>query len=195
MLRQQEANKSGAYRSLSDYIAPKNSGREDYIGGFIATAGLGVEEYVEKLKAEGDDYNSIMVKVLADRLAEAFAEKLHQQVRKEYWGYAADENLTIQDMLREKYRGIRPAFGYPSLRDHSEKLKLFKLLNGEENTGVALTESFMMQPAASVCGLYFASEEAKYFDVNKISKEQAEDYAVRSKKDVKAVERSLSNIL
>ncbi|WP_163192578.1 methionine synthase [Clostridium thermarum] len=195
MLRQQEVNQKGEYRCLADYIAPKDSGIADYLGGFIVTAGLGADEYVEKLKAEGDDYKAIMIKVLADRLAEAFAELLHMQVRKEYWGYAQDEELSVQEMLREKYRGIRPAFGYPSLRDHSEKLKLFELLKVQENTGVSLTESFMMQPAATVCGLYFASEEAKYFDINKISMEQAADYAVRSNKDLKAVEKYLSNIL
>jgi 5-methyltetrahydrofolate--homocysteine methyltransferase len=195
MLRQQELNQKGEYRCLADYIAPKYSGKVDYIGSFIVTAGLGVEEYVEKLKAEGDDYKAIMIKVLADRLAEAFAEQLHMQVRKEYWGYAPDENLPIQAMLREKYRGIRPAFGYPSLRDHSEKVKLFELLQGIENTGVSLTESFMMQPAASVCGLFFAAEEAKYFDINKISREQAVEYAARSNKDIKAVEKYLRNIL
>lgn len=195
MLRQQEINKSGEYRCLADYIAPKEYKKEDYIGGFIVTAGIGVQEYVDKLKAEGDDYQAIMIKVLADRLAEAFAEKLHQQVRKEYWGYAPEEDLPIQSLLREKYRGIRPAFGYPSLRDHSEKIKLFQLLKGQENVGVSLTESFMMEPAASVCGLFFGAEEAKYFDINKISKEQAIDYAVRSDKDIKYVEKNLSNIL
>ena len=195
MLRQQEINKSGEFRCLADYIAPKKSGKEDYIGGFIATAGIGVQEYVDKLKVEGDDYAAIMIKVLADRLAEALAERLHQQVRMEYWGYAPEENLPVQSLLREKYRGIRPAFGYPSLRDHSEKVKLFELLEGEKNTGVSLTESFMMEPAASVCGLYFGAEEAKYFDINKISMEQAKDYAVRSNKGIKYIERNLSNIL
>lgn len=165
MQRQQKVNAKEEYRCLADYIAPKDSGITDYLGGFIVTAGLGVEEYVSKLNAEGDDYRAIMVKVLADRLAEAFAEQLHMQIRREYWGYAAEEDLSIQEMLREKYRGIRPAFGYPCLKDHGEKAKLFELLKGEENTGVSLTETCMMKPAASVCGLIFASEEAKYFEV------------------------------
>ncbi|NLZ49092.1 MAG: methionine synthase [Clostridiales bacterium] len=165
MQRQQKVNAKKEYRCLADYIAPKDSGRADYIGGFIVTAGIGVEEYVEKLNAEGDDYRAIMVKILADRLAEAFAEYLHMQIRREYWGYAPDENLSIQDLFREKYKGIRPAFGYPCLKNHDEKTKLFDLLKGEENIGVSLTETFMMKPAASVCGLIFASEEAKYFEV------------------------------
>lgn len=165
MQRQQKVNEKEEYRCLADYIAPKDSGKADYLGGFIVTAGIGVEEYAQKLKAEGDDYKAIMVKVLADRLAEAFAEQLHMQIRRDYWGYGADEDLSIQDMLREKYRGIRPAFGYPSLKDHREKTKLFDLLKGEENTGVSLTETYMMKPAASVCGLIFAAEEAKYFEL------------------------------
>jgi len=165
MQRQQKVNQKEEYRCLADYIAPKDSGKADYIGGFIVTAGHGVEEYAEKLKKDGDDYRAIMVKVLADRLAEAFAEQLHMQIRRKYWGYASDEDLSIQDMLREKYRGIRPAFGYPCLKEHKEKTKLFDLLKGEENTGVSLTETYMMKPAASVCGLIFASEEAKYFEV------------------------------
>lgn len=150
MQRQQKVNQKEEYRCLADYIAPKDSGKADYIGGFIVTAGHGVEEYAEKLKKDGDDYRAIMVKVLADRLAEAFAEQLHMQIRRKYWGYASDEDLSIQDMLREKYRGIRPAFGYPCLKEHKEKTKLFDLLKGEENTGVSLTETYMMKPATSV---------------------------------------------
>ena len=145
MQRQQKVNQKEEYRCLADYIAPKDSGKADYIGGFIVTAGHGVEEYAEKLKKDGDDYRAIMVKVLADRLAEAFAEQLHMQIRRKYWGYASDEDLSIQDMLREKYRGIRPAFGYPCLKEHKEKTKLFDLLKGEENTGVSLTETYMMK--------------------------------------------------
>lgn len=195
MLRQQEVNKSGKYRCLSDYIAPKESGANDYIGGFIVTAGIGIQQYVEKLKAEGDEYEAIMVKVLADRLAEALAEQLHLQIRKDYWGYAPDEKLSVEELLRGKYRGIRPAFGYPSLRDHSEKAKLFELLGGEINTGVTLTESFMMKPVASVCGLYFGAEDAGYFDINRIGRDQTTDYAGRSGRDIKEVEKNLNNIL
>jgi 5-methyltetrahydrofolate--homocysteine methyltransferase len=195
LLRQQEVIKNTDFKSLSDFIAPKESGVIDYIGSFIVTAGVGAKEYGEKLKAQGDEYGSIMVRVLADRLAEALAELLHLQVRKEYWGYAADENVSMDQLFKGNYRGIRPAFGYPSLRDHSEKTKLFKLLDGENNTGVSLTESYMMDPTASVCGLYFGAKEARYFDIHRIGKDQVEDYINRSGKNVRDVNRNLSNIL
>lgn len=195
MLRQQEANKNNEYKCLSDYIAPKSSKIGDYIGGFIVTAGIGIQNYVEKYKATGDEYSAIMVKTLADRLAEAFAELLHLKVRKEYWGYASDENISLNDLFKGKYRGIRPAFGYPCLRDHSEKLKLFELLNGQINTSVSLTENYMMEPAASICGLYFASKEAKYFDIYRIDNFQVEDYVKRSGKNIKEIEKSLNNLL
>ncbi|MCX7885349.1 MAG: methionine synthase, partial [Caloramator sp.] len=194
MLRQQEVNKSNEYRCLSDYIAPKNSGITDYIGGFIVTSGIGAKEYAESLKSKGDDYGAIMVKLLADRLAEAFAEYLHLMIRKEYWGYAADENLSIEALLKGDYQGIRPAFGYPSLRDHSEKEKLFKLLNGE-SIGVSLTGNYMMEPAASVSGLYFAAKEAKYFDIYKIDREQFEDYVKRNGKSSEEVQKVLNSII
>lgn len=196
MLRQQEVKKDGIYRSLSDYVAPKESEVKDYIGGFIITAGLGVEEYSNKLRESGDEYGAIMIKLLADRLAEAFAELLHQEIRKNYWGYSKNENLEVSEILKGSYRGIRPAFGYPSLRDHAEKVKLFELLKGQENTGITLTEGgYMMSPVASVSGLYFGNEEAKYFDINKIAKDQIEDYVNRSGKQVEEVERILNNIL
>ncbi|MCM8709545.1 methionine synthase [Clostridium sp. SYSU_GA19001] len=194
MLRQQEVNKSNEYRCLSDYIAPKNSGITDYIGGFIVTSGIGAKEYAESLKSKGDDYGAIMVKLLADRLAEAFAEYLHLMIRKEYWGYAADENLSVEALLKGDYQGIRPAFGYPSLRDHSEKEKLFKLLNGE-SIGVSLTGNYMMEPAASVSGLYFAAKEAKYFDIYKIDREQFEDYVKRNGKTSEDVQKVLNSII
>lgn len=194
-LRQQEVKKDGVYFSLSDFIAPKDSNVDDYIGGFIVTSGLGANEYAEKLKENGDDYGAIMVKILADRLAESFAEVLHLEVRNNYWGYSKDEDKNLKDIFRGSYRGIRPAFGYPSLRDHSEKVKLFKLLNGEENTGVELTESFMMTPVASVCGLYFGSDKAKYFDIHRIDKEQAINYSERKDSNLEATEKLLSNIL
>ena len=188
MLRQQEVNKnSSEYKCLSDYIAPKESGIKDYIGGFITTFGIGTDEYSEKLKAEGDDYSSIMVKLLSDRLAEALAEKLHLDIRKDIWGYAADEDLTIKELLRSKFIGIRPAFGYPCLKDHSEKVKLFELINKEEKSGVKLTESYMMDPVSSVCGLYFGSPEIKYFDGRKISEDQLLDYAKRANKDIEKI--------
>lgn len=194
MLRQQEVRQDQIYRSLSDYIAPKSSGLTDYLGGFIVTAGIGVKEYAAALQAAGDDYSALLVKILADRLAEAFAELLHKQVRTEYWGYSTGENISIEEMLRMKYEGIRPAFGYPSLRDHTEKAKLFTLLDGN-SIGVALTESFMMDPGASVCGLYFAAKEAQYFDINKIDQEQFADYCKRSGRTSQELAKSLGTVL
>ncbi|OPJ59334.1 methionine synthase [Clostridium oryzae] len=193
-LRQQQENKSDIYRCLSDYIAPKNSGVKDYIGGFIVTAGIGAAEYSEKLKASGDDYGSIMVKILADRLAEAFSEYLHMEVRKNYWAYSPDEAIPLGQLPKSNYRGIRPAFGYPSLRDHSEKTKLFELLD-TNSTGVSLTESYMMTPSASVCGLYFGGEYAKYFEMSKITSDQLKDYANRCGKNIDDVKKNLSSLL
>lgn len=193
-LRQQVARQDTTLRSLADYIAPGSSGRQDYLGGFIVTAGLGAASYAEKLRAEHDDYGAIMVKMLADRLAEAFAELLHERVRRQYWGYAPDENLAIEDLLRQKYSGIRPAFGYPSLRDHTEKAQLFELLDGQ-SIGVTLTDSSMMEPAASVCGLYFAADEAKYFDISEIDRDQFADYQQRTGRSKKDLARSLGPIL
>ncbi len=194
MLRQQVFRKDNEYRSLSDYITPKTSNRKDYLGGFIVTAGIGAHEYSESLKIAGDDYSALMVKLLADRLAEAFAELLHLKVRKEFWGYAADEDLSLEYLLKSKYEGIRPAFGYPSLRDHTEKDKLFMLLDGHA-IGVSLTESFMMEPAASVCGLYFGSRQAKYFDINKIDRDQFDDYLRRNGRTSRELARSLGSVL
>jgi 5-methyltetrahydrofolate--homocysteine methyltransferase len=195
LLRQQEVLKNTDFKCLSDYIAPKESGFTDYIGGFVVTGGVGAKEYGENLKAMGDDYGALMVRVLADRLAEALAEYLHLQVRKEYWGYSHHENLTLEQLLKGEYRGIRPAFGYPSLRDHSEKKKLFELLDAENNTGVYLTENYMMDPTASVCGLYFGAEEAKYFDIYRVAKDQIKDYSSRSRTDISSTEKLLANIL
>jgi len=191
VFRQQEELQDNIYSSLSDYIAPKESGKIDYIGGFIVTSGIGAKEYADKLKEDGDEYGALMVRVLADRLAEAFAEYMHLLVRKEYWGFSPLEDLSKEDILKGKYRGIRPAFGYPSLRDHSEKTKLFELLEGEKNTGVYLTESYMMDPTASVCGLYFGSDKVKYFNVNRITKEQLSEYAIKSKKSEDEIKKSL----
>ena len=193
MLRQQES-RSGQFMCLADYIAPKASGIRDYLGGFIVTAGIGVKEYAEKLAAAGDDYSALMVKILADRLAEALAELLHQRVRTGYWGYAPDEKLTIEELHRMKYKGIRPAFGYPSLRDHTEKERLFALLDGG-SIGVSLTENFMMDPAASVCGLYFASRDAVYFDISKIDGDQFADYVQRSGRTKGELAKSLGSVL
>ncbi|GAB4143316.1 MAG: methionine synthase [Planctomycetaceae bacterium] len=191
MLRQQwERKGQKEFRSLVDYVAPLESGRCDYIGAFAVTAGIGCPELAEQFEAEHDDYHAIMTKAIADRLAEAFAEYLHQRVRKE-WGYGGDEKLSKEELIAEKYRGIRPAFGYPACPDHTRKTDLFQLLNAEENTGISLTESFAMMPAASVSGLYFAHPQARYFSVDRISREQVEDYARRTGMTVAETERWL----
>jgi 5-methyltetrahydrofolate--homocysteine methyltransferase len=191
MLRQQEEIGDGKpNRSLADFIAPTESGIVDFLGGFAVTAGLGANDLSARYEADHDDYHSIMVKALADRLAEAFAEYLHARARKD-WGYGAEERLTGDDLVHERYRGIRPAFGYPACPDHSEKPKLFALL-GAERTGMALTESFAMTPAASVSGLYFAHPQAKYFNVGRIGRDQLEDYAARKGMDVAKAERWLA---
>ncbi len=195
-LRQQSAKHDNMFNSaLSDYIAPKDSGKIDYMGAFAITAGIGVDELVEEYQSQNDDYSAIMVKVLADRLAEAGAEYLHDIVRKEYWGYETNDSRSIDELFKEKYRGIRPAPGYPSLPDHSEKKLLFELLDAENNLGITLTESYMMQPAASVCGLYFAHPVAKYFPVGKIGKDQVLDYKRRKGISTDQAERWLSSIL
>lgn len=192
MLRQQWERKGQKdFRSLADYIAPRDSGRQDYIGAFAVTAGLGCAELVAKFEADHDDYNSIMTKALADRLAEAFAEYLHKQVRIE-WAYGANEGLTDEDLIAEKYRGIRPAFGYPACPDHRPKRELFDLLNAEKNTGITLTESFAMWPAASVSGLYFAHPQARYFSVDRVTRDQIVDYAARTGTSVELAERWLA---
>ncbi|MGB1038979.1 MAG: vitamin B12 dependent-methionine synthase activation domain-containing protein [Bacteroidia bacterium] len=165
--------------SLADYIAPKSSNKTDYIGAFAVTAGIGIESMIDKYEADHDDYNSIMVKAIADRLAEAFAEYMHKYVRTELWGYSHDESLSNNELIREKYQGIRPAAGYPACPDHTEKEKLWTLLNVEENTGISLTESFAMYPTASVSGLYFSHPKSKYFAIGKIDKDQVSDYASR----------------
>ncbi|MDF0673130.1 MAG: methionine synthase [Nitrospira sp.] len=191
-LRQQSEKPAGQPNlSLADYVAPKESGRQDYIGAFAVTAGLGLDELCKRFDKDHDDYNSIMAKALADRLAEAFAEFLHKRVREE-WGYGKNEQLTNDDLIRERYRGIRPAPGYPACPDHTEKKLLFDLLEVEKNTGITLTESFAMLPAAAVSGFYFAHPDAKYFAVGKIGKDQVEDYARRKGMDLRTVERWLS---
>ncbi len=190
MLRQQEPIADGRpNRSLADFVAPKESLAPDYIGAFAVTAGIGVDALVKEFEAQHDDYNAIIVKALADRLAEAFAEFLHAQARKD-WGYATDEHLTAEEMTAEKYRGIRPAFGYPACPDHTEKTELFNLL-GAPAMGITLTESFAMMPAASVSGVYFSHPEAKYFNVGRLGKDQVEDYAARKGMTVAEIERWL----
>jgi len=179
-LRQQGEKGSGIVNlSLGDFIAPKSSGKSDYIGGFAVTAGIGLEKLVEAFDAQYDDYNSIMSKALADRLAEAFAECLHEKVRKEFWAYNSDEALDKEDLIKEQYPGIRPAPGYPACPDHTEKITLFELLDAQNNTGIILTESLAMYPAAAVSGWYFSHPESKYFGLGKIAKDQVQDYATR----------------
>lgn len=192
MLRQQ-LNKSDDQPNfcLSDFVAPREEGRIDYIGAFAVTAGHNVDALVEKFERDHDDYNAILAKALADRLAEAFAEYLHKRVREE-WGYGCCENLTYDDLIRERYRGIRPAPGYPACPDHTEKRTLFRLLEAEKNTGIILTENLAMHPASSVCGLYFSHPQARYFNLGKIERDQVEDYAHRKGMEVREVERWLA---
>jgi 5-methyltetrahydrofolate--homocysteine methyltransferase len=194
-LRQQTQKPNKPNTALADFIAPKETGKADYIGGFAVTAGLGAAETVKKFEAANDDYSAIMIKGLADRLAEAFAERLHERVRKESWGYASEENLTAQEFLKEKYQGIRPAPGYPACPDHTEKQTLFHLLDAQKHTSIKLSESFMMIPAASVSGYYFSHPRSHYFFVGKISKDQVEDYAHRKGMTVKTVEKWLAPII
>lgn len=180
--QQQEKNTTdNSLLSLADFIAPKESGKQDYIGGFVVTAGGGVDEIAGEFERKGDDYTAIMIKALADRLAEAFAEHLHQRVRREFWGYAQDEALNNEALIKEQYQGIRPAPGYPACPDHTEKATLFKLLNATENTGVSLTEHFAMYPTAAVSGWYFAHPQAKYFGVGKLGEDQILSLAKRKK--------------
>jgi 5-methyltetrahydrofolate--homocysteine methyltransferase len=179
------------FRALADYVAPVESGRTDYLGAFAVTTGLGCDELCLRFHREHDDYNSIMAKALADRLAEAFAELLHEKARRD-WGYGHGERLTGEELIAEKYRGIRPAPGYPSQPDHTEKRTLFDLLAAEESTGIRLTESYAMWPAASVCGLYFAHPQARYFAVDRITREQVEDYTRRKAMPLAQIERWLA---
>jgi 5-methyltetrahydrofolate--homocysteine methyltransferase len=195
-LRNQEHKADGSPNlCLSDFIAPLDSGRIDYIGAFAVTAGLGIEKILEQYSRNLDDYRSIMIKALADRLAEAFTELLHLKIRKEYWGYAADESLSLEELFMEKYQGIRPAHGYPACPEHSEKETLFRLLQAEQNTGIKLTESYSMYPAASVSGLVFAHPQSRYFFVGNISQDQVKDYAIRKQKPVSIVESLLASNL
>ncbi len=195
-LRQQMVRDKGrANMALADFIAPQGSRVDDYIGGFAVTAGFGLDQVVERFEQTHDDYSAIMAKALADRLAEAFAERMHERVRREFWGYAPDEALDNRSLVREEYRGIRPAPGYPACPDHTEKRLLFDLLDAEKCTGIRLTESFAMLPAASVSGLYFAHPDSRYFGVSKIERDQVADYARRKSMSVKEVERWLAPIL
>jgi len=180
---------------LADFIAPEDSGKQDWVGGFAVTAGLGIEPHLERFRAEFDDYNAILLKALADRLAEALAERLHHRVRTEFWGYAADEALDNEALIAEKYSGIRPAPGYPACPEHSEKRTLFDLLDAERNAGMILTEGFAMLPAAAVSGYYFSHPRSQYFVVGRVSKEQVADYARRKGVDRAQAERWLASNL
>jgi 5-methyltetrahydrofolate--homocysteine methyltransferase len=180
---------------LADFIAPAETGITDTMGLFAVTAGKGIEPWVKSFEDDNDDYSSIMLKILADRLAEAFAEFLHEKVRKEYWGYAKDEELSLPELLKESYQGIRPAPGYPACPEHSEKVTLFEVLDAPEKAGITLTENFMMQPAASVSGYYFAHPESRYFNLGRILDDQVEDYAKRKKLGLDQTRKLLSSSL
>ncbi len=195
-IRQQTIKSSGIPNiALSDYISPRENGINDYIGMFAVTAGIGIEKIIEHFEKQHDDYNSIMTKAIADRLAEAFTELLHKKVRMDFWGYSEDEKLSNKDLIDEKYIGTRPAPGYPAQPDHTEKLKIWRLLNVEKNTSITLTESLAMYPAASVCGLYFAHPDSKYFTVGKIGKDQVDDYRKRKGISLREAEKWLRPIL
>jgi 5-methyltetrahydrofolate--homocysteine methyltransferase len=192
-LRQQ--HDKGSERSnlcLADFIAGETGEMSDYLGFFALTTGIGIEQTLKKLQDRHDDYTSILLKALADRLAEAFAEHLHARIRREFWGYETGDPIVNEDLIAEKYRGIRPAPGYPACPDHSEKRLLFDFLEVEKQTQIRLTENFAMHPAASVCGFYFAHPEAKYFGVGRIGKDQVEDYAKRKGIDLATAEKYLA---
>jgi len=180
MLRQQKAgSNSDTFWSLSDFVAPAESKTSDYIGAFAVSAGIDSDYYVNEFKQQGDHYNSIMFRLVCDRLTEAFAERLHEMVRKDYWGYDRGENLSREQLVKEKFDGIRPAPGYPACPDHTLKGKIFELLDATRNTGIKLTSSYAMHPASAVTGFYFAHPQAKYFGIGKIDKDQVSDYARR----------------
>ena len=195
-LRQQMAKPSDRPNScISDFVASKESGKQDYIGAFAVTTGIGIDEHVKRFEDDHDDYNSILLKALADRLAEAFAECMHKRVRQEFWGYATDEALTNDDLIAENYQGIRPAPGYPACPDHTEKATLWSLIEPDKNAGITITESFAMLPTAAVSGFYFSHPDAKYFGTGKVKQDQVEDYARRKGDDLSVVERWLAPVL
>ncbi|MGB5607050.1 MAG: vitamin B12 dependent-methionine synthase activation domain-containing protein, partial [Gammaproteobacteria bacterium] len=195
-LRQQMSKRRDAPNlCLADYIAPRESGVEDYIGVFALTTGIGIDDRVARFEADHDDYSSILLKALADRLAEAFAERMHERVRKEFWGYAPEENLTNEELIKEGYHGIRPAPGYPACPDHTEKAILWELIKPDENAGIRITESFAMLPTAAVSGFYFSHPEARYFGTGKLGRDQVDAYARRKGMKVSEVERWLAPVL
>jgi 5-methyltetrahydrofolate--homocysteine methyltransferase len=192
-LRQQKDKPEGqSHLSLADFIAPKSSGVPDYVGGFAVSSGFGIEEPLKRFAAGHDDYSSIMLKALADRLAEALAERTHERIRREFWGYAPEERLVGDQLVDEKYRGIRPAPGYPACPDHTEKATLWKLLDADRTTGIQLTESFAMYPTAAVSGWYLSHPDARYFAVGQIDRDQVASYAQRKGQSIEVAERWLS---
>jgi 5-methyltetrahydrofolate--homocysteine methyltransferase len=195
-LRQQNKKAEGLPNiCLSDFIAPMSTQKQDYIGGFAVTTGIGIETKIKAFEANHDDYNAILLKALADRLAEAFAERMHELVRKEYWAFDKNENLTNDDLIKEKYIGIRPAPGYPACPDHTEKTTLFEILNATKDAEIVLTESMAMYPTAAVSGWYFSHPDSKYFGIGKISKDQLLDYAKRKDMTTEKMERWLGSVL
>lgn len=195
-LRQQAKKREGERnKAMSDWVAPVGSGLDDALGLFIVSAGYGIDELVAEFEAQHDDYQAILLKAVADRLAEAAAEKMHEIVRTQTWGYAPDESLRNDQLILEEYAGIRPAPGYPAQPDHTEKIKLFELLEGESVMGVHLTQQLAMHPASSVCGLYFSHPEARYFNVGPLLRDQVEDYAARKGMSVKEMETWLASHL
>jgi 5-methyltetrahydrofolate--homocysteine methyltransferase len=202
-IRQQTKKPAGQHNvALADFIKPKNNNGQavneqpgDYIGAFAVTAGIGIDEHVARFEKDHDDYSAIMLKALADRLAEAFAELMHKKVRTEFWGYAGDEKLDNEQLIREEYAGIRPAPGYPAQPDHTEKKTIWKLLDVEKNAGIVLTESLAMVPTAAVSGLYIAHPQSHYFGIGKITREQVEDYAKRKNMSIEEAERWLGPAL
>jgi 5-methyltetrahydrofolate--homocysteine methyltransferase len=195
-LRQQKGKGTGqSHDALADFIAPKSSGRRDYIGAFAVTAGIGIEAHLERFEKAHDDYSSIMLKALADRFAEAFAERMHERVRREFWGYAPEERFNNDQLIKEEYRGIRPAPGYPACPDHTEKGTLWQLLDPQANAGMTITESFAMLPTAAVSGWYFSHPGSHYFAVGKIDFDQVQNYAARKKLSLEEAQRWLSPIL
>jgi len=188
-LRQQEEREDDVYYALSDFVAPKTANKKDYVGSFAVSCGFGCEEVCSKLREQNDDYKGIMMEAIADRLAEAFAELMHKKMRTELWAYAPDEALSNDDLLKTKYQGIRPAPGYPTQPDHTEKELMWKLLDATKATGIELTESLAMLPAASVSAVVFANQNSTYFQVGKICKDQVADYAARKGMAVPTVEK------
>jgi 5-methyltetrahydrofolate--homocysteine methyltransferase len=192
-LRQQQQKPDGKpNRCVSDFIAPKDTGLKDYIGAFAVTAGIGIDEHVARFESAHDDYNAIMLKALADRLAEGLAELIHEKVRKQYWAYNSDESLDNNALIREQYMGIRPAPGYPACPDHTEKRLLWQLIDAEKNTGISLTDSYAMMPASSVSGFYYAHPDSSYFAVGKINHDQVQDYSQRKGMSLAETERWLA---